>query len=162
LAGALGLVGGFVRRSPAAALLAAVFGVVAGGAAGGGMSVVMTRYFYQHFEPESGMTLALWTHGGIWVPIVAAAGLAFLVGLGGLRSAGLPLFGGFGGGLVATMLFEVANAILFPLIRVLEPVPAGKSSRLLLYLCVALFVALGSAISVRKRGKPPAPSAELA
>jgi MFS family permease len=153
LAGTLGLVGGTVRRSQLAALSAALIGAVTGAAAGTAVSMVLTRVFYQYLEPESGLTLALLVHGGIWVSIGLAVGLAFGIGIGGMGSIVRASLGGMAGAALGTMLFECVNAVMFPLVRVLEPVPAESLPRLLAFLSVAIFVPLGAALGVRERSR---------
>jgi hypothetical protein len=151
LPGLLGLAGGLTRRSPRAALAAMLVGDLAGAGLGIGLSVAMTHLFFHYLDPESGLMLGLLIHAGIWVPIGAAAGLAFGIGLGGRRSVVRALLGGIAGAVLATMAFEVAHAIAFPLARLEAPVPPERLSRLLSMLCVSMFTALGAAVGVRER-----------
>jgi len=161
LGGALGLTGGLARRSIRWAGIASTVGVVAGAAVGSLASMALTYVFYRWNEPESGnMILPTLVHGGIWVPLGAAAGLALGLGVGGLRSIADGLLGGIAGAIVATLVFETFSAISFPLLRVLEPVPAERASRLVAHLVVALGIALAGAFALnRKRveraGPPP-------
>jgi hypothetical protein len=156
LGGTLGLVGGLARRSNRAALAAALVGIVAGASAGAGMSAVLTRVFYRLLDPESGMMLPFLTHAGIWMSVGAAGGLAFGMGLGGRRSIVRALLGGLLGAALGTMMFEVINAVAFPLVRVFEPVPGERLPRLLALLGVAGFAALGAAVGVRDRRRDAA------
>jgi hypothetical protein len=151
LGAALGLAAGLARRSRTAALTAALVGVVAGAATGAVMSAALIPVFFRALNPESGMLLGLLIHAGIWVPIGAAAGLAFGVGLGGRRSIPLALMGGLAGAALGTLIFEIANGLVFPSVRLDKPIPGEAQSRILSYFCVTVFTALGAALGVGER-----------
>ena len=78
----LGVAGGLARRSPGAAIAAGIVGMVVGGAAGAGMTTVLlpiyhaTRAAFPDADQNNDLALALETHGGIWLAVGAAAGLA--------------------------------------------------------------------------------------
>jgi hypothetical protein len=162
LGGALGLAGGLARRSGRAALTATLVGALTGAATGAALSVATTPVFFQRLDPESGMTLGLLIHAGIWVPIGAAAGLAFGVGLGGPRSIALALLGGLAGAVLGTFAYELVNALAFPNARLDRPVPDDWQSRILAVFSVAVFTALGAALGLgerrRKVESPPRPA----
>jgi hypothetical protein len=151
LGGALGLAAGLARRSAGAALGATLLGALAGAADGAVMSAALIPIFFRSVNPETGMLLGLLTHGGIWVPIGAAAGLAFGVGLGGQRWIVLALVGGLAGAALGTMAFEVINALAFPDVRLDNPIPTDRKSRILGAFCVTILTALGAALGVGER-----------
>ena len=90
----LGAAGGMARRSAGAAIRAALIGLVLGAAAGiGATFLLLSLYHTLHADPTpenatQELYLALATHGGIWMAIGAAAGVA--LGLGSGRRAGRP------------------------------------------------------------------------
>jgi hypothetical protein len=151
LGGALGLVAGLARGSARSALVATLVGAVAGTAAGAGMSAAMIPIFFRTVDAETGMLLGLLTHAGIWVPIGAAAGLAFGIGLGGPRSIALALLGGLAGAALGTMAYEVINGLVFPNARLDKPIPDESQSRILGAFCVTIFTAAGAALGVGER-----------
>jgi len=111
----------------------------------------MIPVFFRTVDPESGMLLGLLIHAGIWVPIGGAAGLAFGVGLGGRKWIVLALVGGLAGAALGTMAYEVVNALAFPDVRLDNPIPANRNSRILGAFCVTVLTALGAALGVGER-----------
>jgi hypothetical protein len=97
------------------------------------------------------MLLGLLIHAGIWLPIGAAAGVAFGVGRGGRRTIVLALLGGLAGAALGTLVFEIVNGLAFPNVRLDKPIPGESHSRILTYFCVAVFTALGAALGVGER-----------
>ncbi|WP_152054051.1 hypothetical protein [Tautonia marina] len=162
LGAALGLAGGLARRSAGAGANAAAMGLVAGAVAGVAGSVVMGPIYFQLLTPESGLELTLMTHGVIWALIGLAGGLALGLGIGSRKQLVTALVGGMIGGVVGTFVFEVVNAIVFPQVRVYEPVPAEWGPRLAAALCVAICVALAAVLSLHERSPnaKPAPAAD--
>jgi hypothetical protein len=152
LGAALGLAGGLARRSFGGGLLAAIVGVVAGVAAGAGMSAVMAPAFYRLHDPipSSFQTfLPFLTHGGIWVAIGVAGGLALALGVGQPKQIVSGLIGGLLGAMLGTVVFEATNSIAFPLVPVENPVPSERLPRLVSHFSVAIFTALGAALALR-------------
>lgn len=151
LGSALGLAGGIARGSVRVGLAAAVVGLLAGATAGAGMSVVLTPVFYQLLNPETNPMVAPFvTHAGIFAAIGLAGGFALGMGRGGQRAVAVAAFGGFLGALVGATLFEAGNALAYPLVRVLEPIPGERLSRLAAHFAVALFAASGAVIALRE------------
>jgi len=155
----LGLAGAAARRSVSAAALGGPVGLVVGGAAGAGAARGLFRsYFALADLSEENMLLALLCHAGVWGLIGLAGGLAYGLGLGGgggrvARAA----VGGLIGAVLATVLYEVVGAALFPLDKTAEPVAATVAARLFGIASVCLFAALGAALSAEPRsGKVPA------
>lgn len=155
----LGLAGAAARRSVSAAALGGPVGLVAGAAAGtGGARGLFRAYFSLADLSEENMLLALLCHAGVWGLIGLAGGLAYGLGVGGgggrvARAA----VGGLIGAVLATVLYEVIGAAAFPLDKTAEPVAATGAARLLGIAAVALFTALGAALSAESRSaKVPA------
>jgi hypothetical protein len=123
------------------------------------MSLVMTPIFFQHAGPRMGLLPPALVHGGIWIPIGIAAGLAFGIGVGDRGAMVQGIIGGGLGALFGAIAFEAINAAAFPLERIESPVPGARTTRLLAHLCVALLVALGAGFTIsdwlrRRRAKP--------
>ena len=97
---ALGVAGGLARRAPVAAIAAGVTGLVLGGAAGAGTTMVLLPYYHaaraalSDEDYNEDLALALRTHGGIWIAIGAAAGLALGIGLGNWTRMARAVIGG--------------------------------------------------------------------
>src|SRR5262249_5941863 len=138
LAGALGLAGGLSRRFVRAAMVAGLAGVVLGTATGAGASLLLTPEFYRRITPDTGMTLGMIIHAGVWTPIGAVSGLALGVGLGGTRAIALALLGGLAGAVLGTMGYEVASALLYPQARLDHPIPEERGLRLLAVFGIAV------------------------
>src|SRR5205814_1911460 len=106
---ALGAAGGLVRRSAIAAIAAGVAGLVLGGAAGAGATLTLLPSYHAaraaapDEEVTNDLTLALRTHGGIWIAIGAATGLALGLGLGGGARIARATFGGILGAALAAV-----------------------------------------------------------
>ena len=147
---ALGAAGGLVRRSPVAAIAAGLIGLVLGGAAGAGTTLALLPSYHaalaarQDEDKENNLSLALMTHGGIWVAVGAAAGLALGLGLGGLGRIARATIGGILGACLAAAIYEFAGAIVFPTAETFRPMAVAPAPRLLAHLSVALCVAVGA------------------
>jgi hypothetical protein len=159
----LGLAGGLARRSIAMGILAAAAGGLLGGVAGTLTSYALVPVFRQFMDPaEPTLVLPLLIHGGIWTPIGAAAGLAFGLGLGGRYRSIRGLLAGLIGGLLGTIVYEVIQAVVFPLLRNEEIIGPTNISRLMPYVCVAVFVALMAALWTPGPDSKSAPAPEAA
>jgi hypothetical protein len=147
---ALGVAGGLTRRAPVAAIAAGVTGLVLGGAAGAGTTMVLLPSYHairaaaadENYNED--MALALRTHGGIWIAIGAAAGLAFGIGLGNWTRMARAVIGGILGAGLAAAIYEFGGAFLFPLAATARPMAADVIPRLFAHLTVALCVAAGA------------------
>lgn len=151
LGAAMGLAGGLARRAIREGVIASVVGLLAGAVAGVAGSAVMGPIYFQLLTPESGMELSLMTHGVIWALIGLAGGLALGLGIGRRQQIPAALVGGLIGGVLGTFAFEVVNAIVFPQVRVYEPLPAEWGPRLAAALSVAICVALGAILALQER-----------
>ena len=89
---ALGLAGGLIRRSALRAIAAGATGLLLGGGIGVALSWLILPIYYEH-STGGELTYSLMVHGGVWVAVGAAAGLAFGIGLGGWLALGGMLAG---------------------------------------------------------------------
>jgi hypothetical protein len=144
----LGLAAGLARRSVRSGIVAGVIGLVLGGAAGAGAARLLMPFYYANVRANSPV-YSLIVHGGIWAAVGAAAGLAFGMGLGGRDRTIRALLGGVGGALVATVVYELAGILLFPLAQTDRPISLTPATRLLARLIVAVFVAWAAVAAVR-------------
>jgi hypothetical protein len=144
---ALGAAGGLARRSPVAAVAAGLAGLVLGGAAGAGATLAVLPSYHAALaarpdeDKENNLTPALMTHGGIWIAVGAAAGLALGLGLGGTGRIARATLGGILGACLAAAIYEFAGAIAFPTAETFRPMAFAPAPRLLAHLSVALCVA---------------------
>jgi hypothetical protein len=141
----LGLAGGLSRRSTARAVFAAAIGLFLGGALGVALNHFMLPFYYEHSR-SGDITYPLVVHGGIWIGVSAAAGLAFAVGRGGWRGVPNGVLGAVAGALLATVLYDFAGGILFPLASTERPISQTWETRLLARLLVSMLVAAGVAL----------------
>ncbi len=146
----LGLAGGLARRSPSAAIAGGIVGLVLGGAAGAGTTLAVLPSYHAARDSATDenhnddLPLALLTHGGIWIAVGAAAGLALGIGLGGGARMARATIGGILGAAIASMLYEFGGAIMFPLAETFRPMAKEAVPRLFAQLVVGLCVAAGA------------------
>jgi hypothetical protein len=150
LSWALGAAGGLVRRSPRAAIWASVVGLVLGATAGAGATLSLLPSYHaaraaaSEQQVNDDLVLALQTHGGIWLAIGLTGGLALGLGLGGMARIARAVIGGAVGAVLATLTYEFAGALFFPVAETFRPVAATFPPRLLAHLLIALFVSVGA------------------
>jgi hypothetical protein len=167
---ALGVAGGMARRSPAAALAAGLTGLVLGGAAGAGATLSVLPSYHAALaaksdaDKENNLSVSLLAHGGIWIAVGGAAGLALGLGLGGPGRIARATIGGILGATLAAAIYEFAGAIVFPTGETFRQMAVAPGPRLLAHLSVALCVAvaaLGVAnyVTLRRAAESPAGSA---
>ena len=160
LGAALGLAAGLSRRAFPSALASGAAGLVVGGVAGVAGAAAFVPVFFRFYDPESGMMLSLGVHCGLWAITGAGAGLALGMGLAHRRLVPRAVIGGLFGGLAGAVMFELINAVAFPLVRVEETIPADRYARLAAHLCVAIGVAAFAAIAATS-GKAATRNAEM-
>jgi hypothetical protein len=150
----LGLVAGVARGGVKSGVVAALAGAVGACIAGAALSFALVPVFQKNYDP-AGQTLLVTAlvRAGIWSSIGAIAGAAFGWGLGRLHQVGHSFLLGFMGGIVGGAVFELINALANPSDLNDQVIPTGWHARLLAYLCVAFFIGLGSALSVREAGQ---------
>jgi hypothetical protein len=160
----LGLAGGMIGRSVPRAVIAGATGMLLGGGAGVALTRMIVPVYYGNVR-SGDMIYSLMVHGGVWVAIGAAAGLAFAIGVGGAHQILRGLLGGGAAALLATFIYEFAGAILFPTALTDRPISQTWSSRLLARLLVSILVAAGVILSAgltspRKSGMVRKPEQE--
>jgi hypothetical protein len=144
----LGAAGGLARRSPRAAISAGIVGLVLGGVAGAATTTLVLPSYHaaraartdDNFNED--LSLALRTHGAIWLAIGAVAGLALGLGLGGAANVARAMIGGILGASVATAIYEFGGAVGFPLAQTFQPMAPEMIPRLLAQFLVALCIAV--------------------
>jgi hypothetical protein len=156
LAVALGLTGGLSRRSPRRAFAGAGAGLVLGTVAGAMAARVFVPFFLRNENTQAeDLFLPLLTHGGIWSLVGTAAGLCLGLGFDGAGTRALrSAMGGLAGAVVATLLYEVAGAVAFPLDQTGQPISAGAGSRLFACLVVSVAIAAVAVKAHRSPGQP--------
>jgi hypothetical protein len=152
----LGLVGGLARGNVRAGLSAAGVGAVLGAVAGMAASYCLIPVFQARFDMvEQDLMIPLLTQGGIWAAVGAMGGLALGIGLGGWDRMARCVAGGLLGGVLGTVVYELAGAFVFPLDKTYQPLSETASSRLLarlaVTLCIAATAVLATQVSLRKR-----------
>ena len=153
---ALGIAGGLAGGSARRAAVAGLIGLVAGGVLGAGASFAsFTLLFRTNVTTRGDLLPSLLSHAGAWMPLGAASGLAFGLGLGGRGRIGRALIGGLVGAGVAALLYDTIGSIVFPLGKTSEPIAATAPARLFAQGCVGLCTALGSAILSETAGQAP-------
>ena len=108
--------------------------------------------YYEHLK-DNDLTYSLLVHGGTWIAIGAAAGLAFGLGQGGWRRLPSCLMGAIAGALIATILYEFAGMMFFPLATTDRPLSKTSDTRLMTELLVAGAVAAGVLLSASQPGR---------
>jgi hypothetical protein len=139
-----GLAGGLYRRSAASAVSAGLVGLILGGIGAALVSFELAPMFPRFYRNDSPtLMLPILVRGGTWTVIGMAAGLAFGLGSKGLAGAWRPGVGGLLGGVAGTFVVEVLNAIVSPMDRNDQPIPASASARLVMYVGITIAVACG-------------------
>jgi hypothetical protein len=140
-----GAAGGALRRSISAGASAALAGLLLGGIGGATAGYELAPVFgWYYSDVEPSLLLPLLIRGGIWAVVGMTAGLALGCGWHGARGILLTLTGGLAGSVIGTLAFEVVVALIFPADRNDKILPSSPVTRLLAYLFVAAFVALGA------------------
>ena len=143
----LGLTGGFSTGRLKSTAVAAILGLLIGGASGViASSLVLPAYNRWSIDVRGEPLPSLAMHCGLWLPLAAAAGLAYGLGRGGWRYAGATL-GGMAGGLLGTVIYEVLGALALPLDGTSDPVSATWLARLITFLCLALGCSVGAILA---------------
>ncbi len=151
---ALGLAGGLIRRSALRAIAAGAIGLLLGGGIGAALSGLIVPIYYEH-STGGELTYSLMVHGGIWMAVGAAAGLAFGIGLGGCARRSAACWERCAA-LLAGVIYEFAGGILFPQALTYRPISRTWESRIVARLLVTVFTAVGVVLSmqstVREKG----------
>jgi hypothetical protein len=151
---ALGLLGGWARKSMRGAILGGIAGIVLAGLAGAATSPPVVPLFRKYYEPQApDLKLPILVHGAIWCALGTAAGLAFGIGLGDRRHVIPAAIGGLIGAALATFLFDALGAMFFPFSQADLPNAPTSLPRFLARIIVASGVSLGTIWAVRPGGR---------
>lgn len=147
---ALGVVGGLASRSSRFTGMAMLTGTVLGTVAGSASSLIAVPLYHRFHESiPSDLIASMLVHGAVWGPIGASSALAFAIGLGrGCRAVCVVIAYGLLSALLATALYEVAGAVIFPTDETGEPISQSSTSRLFARLLVAICIGIGSAAAL--------------
>jgi hypothetical protein len=137
-----GVAGGLSRRSIPRAIIAGVTGLFMGGGTGVALTRLVLPIYYEH-SGSSDITYPLIIHGGIWAGVAAVAGVAFAIGRAGWRGVPRGILGAIAGALIATVIYDFAGGIFFPLASTDRPISQTWGTRLLARLLVTILVASG-------------------
>ena len=147
----LGLGGGLAGGSTRSGVEAAVVGAIWGVAAGAGLSRILVPVFFEISDSQTGVPLLLVIHWAIFASLAIVGGWALAWGTGSRDRIVRSIIGAFLAVLFGTLVIDVINFVAFPLYRTHEPVPVKSLARLLLNTGVAIAVAAGAALALRKR-----------
>jgi len=148
----MGLAGGLAGRSFLRGTIVGFVALVVGGLAGGWASRALVPLFFRRFVPDTNDLLSpILIHSGIWSAIAAAAGLAFAAGIGRRRRWPAAVGGACLGAILATVLFHLLGAWLFPDSGSTRAIAGSPMVRLQAILAVTVLIAAGAARGVLGR-----------
>ncbi len=151
VAGFLGVAGGLARRSIPAMIAAGLPGAILGFILAAGLCLALIPKILdardQYLEYELAILFAM--HGVIWGFIGALAAFAFAIGLGQRRFMIRALLSGFVGAVMASILYGLIGAAVFPLAETSQPVSHSWKTRLLAQFLLAGMTALFLAVAAR-------------
>ncbi len=147
LSASLGFAGGLSQGSKRLAMIAGLAGIVLGGILAGSASYTLLPVYF-HAEDVSkeelsrDLMLPLLVHGGIWAAAGLGGGIAFGIGLHQGRARLIKAaLGGFIGAAVASAIYEILGAAIFPGGKTTPPLASEWSHRLLARLLVTSLAA---------------------
>jgi hypothetical protein len=150
---AMGLAGGVAGLSRPRGLVVGLIAGLTGAVIGGFASLALLPRFYHRLVPDPNDLLpAMTVHGGIWTAISAVSGLALAVAMGRARRIPSAIIGACLGAVLATVLFHLLSAAVFPDSGSTEPVARSSFVRLLARFLVAAFISAGAVRGVLGRG----------
>jgi len=145
---ALGLAGGASRRSLGAAGMAGALGLVTGAAVAAGVASVGLSVVYTRVDPQShDLTIPLLYHLAFWSIAGAVGGLAFGLGAGVRGGWIRTAIGGWVGASLATVVYELVGALVFPTHQTQLPLSTSPETRALAQVLVALGAAIGTVLA---------------
>lgn len=155
---ALGAAGGASRRSVGSALTAGGLGLLVGGLVAAGVSSLSLPLLYAKLDPQSGdLLIPLLGHIAAWSAAGASGGLAFGVGAGRKGLWPRTALGGLVGAALATVVYELAGALLFPTHGTHLPVAGSPVTRATAQILVGLGAAIGAVVAADE-AKPKQPA----
>jgi hypothetical protein len=142
----MSLAGGIACRSPVRGAMGALPALVSGAAVAVLVSMALIPFFFRGLVPDTNDLLTpIMIHGGIWMAIGAVGGLAFAVGMGRRHHFSSALGAACVGAFLASVLYHLIDAGLFPDSNATEPISNSRLVRLLSSIIPAVFIALGAA-----------------
>jgi hypothetical protein len=143
----MGIAGGMAARSLQRAVIVALGAQAVGAIVSAGASFVILPFFFRNSVPDmNDLLLPILLHGGIWAAIGAVGGAAFACGAGRPPRL-IPLAVGDAcvAAFLASIVFHLASAEVFPEGRSIDPVAGSSIVRLLAVALLAGFIAVGAA-----------------
>jgi hypothetical protein len=143
---AMGIAGGLAGGSPVRGVKVGVVGLVAGEAVGALASLALIRFFFLRTVPDSNDLLTpILIHGGVWLAIGVVGAVAFAMGLGCARGIPRAIEGACVGALLASVVYHLLSASLFPDSNSTDPIAGTSLVRFLAMIFVTVLVGLGAA-----------------
>jgi vacuolar-type H+-ATPase subunit I/STV1 len=150
---AMGLAGGLVGRSVSRGVIVGLGAQAVGFLAGAVVSLALIPFLHRRLVPDTNDLLSpILVHGGIWMAIGAVWGAALAVGMRCGRGLPRALVGGCAGAMLASVVFHLFSAGLFPEVESTEPLGATPQFRLFATLCVTVLAAIGAVRGALGRG----------
>jgi hypothetical protein len=119
-----------------------------------GAAALAVPVYYRYAGPEMNLIVPVLTYVALFGAVGAAGGLGLGFGCGGKWSILRGLLGGIVGGLLAAIAYEVTASLLFPQLRVDDPIPKEATERLprlMMHLGTALFVTILAVMTIQGR-----------
>jgi hypothetical protein len=148
---AMGLAGGLAVRASARGLKVGLVALVAGALVGTLASLGLVPLFYRELIPDTNDLLTpILIHGGIWTAIGAVGGIAFAIGTGmSKKQFADSIAGACFGAVLATILYHMLAAAVFPAAKSTEAVANTAVVRFLAMSLVPILIAIGAAIGAQ-------------
>ncbi len=148
---AMGAAGTLARGSYVRAAGSSIMGLLLGTIVAVPVSFGLVSSFYKRYDPHAGdLLFPMLTHGVIWSASGGVAGLVLGLGLGGRGRWKPTLVGGLVGAAAATVIYEIAGAVVFPTSRTDMPLATSTMARVLPRLLVAILSAVGAAVALQQ------------
>lgn len=156
---ALGLAGGLACRSPLRGIKVGIPSLLAGAIVAAVGSIALIPLLSRGLVPDTNDLLTpILIHGGIWMAIGAVGGAAFAWGMNRRRQIAVAAGAACVGGFLASVLYHLIDAGVFPDSDPTEPISKSALVRSLSMLLPALFIAVGSARGSLERERGASPS----
>jgi hypothetical protein len=157
---AMGCAGGLAGRSPSWGVIVGLGAQAAGGFVGAIASLALLPLFFRGHVPDPNDLLSpILIHGVIWSAVGAIGGLAFAMGMRRGRDLPKAIAAACVGAVLASVLFHLLVAGLFPDSGAAEPLGSSSVVRLLAMLLVTFLIAVGATRGALGRVPHPTPSA---
>jgi hypothetical protein len=156
----MGLAGGLAVRNPLRGAMVGIicqaFGALAGAAAAYGLNPLRFR---QVVPDSNDLLTPILIDGGIWAAIGVVGAVAFVAATNTWRKLPIAILSACVGALVASIVYHVLTALLYPNSASSGPIGHSTTVRLLATSLAAFFVAIGVAKGTLGRRRLPGRSA---